>query len=84
MIWLTAPLGQTIAYMQADAAGATLTNADQRQVDWRFTTSNAASNSGAYTQAFRSDNPLVNGRRNGAGPAWRVLCNELGGALCPC
>ncbi len=30
-IWLTAPLGQTIAYLKADAAGATLTNADQRQ-----------------------------------------------------
>lgn len=30
-IWLTAPLGQTIAYLQADAAGATLTGADQRQ-----------------------------------------------------
>jgi outer membrane lipoprotein LolB len=30
-IWLTAPLGQTIAYLQADASGATLTNADQRQ-----------------------------------------------------
>jgi outer membrane lipoprotein LolB len=30
-IWLTAPLGQTIAYLQADAGGATLTAADQRQ-----------------------------------------------------
>ena len=30
-IWLTAPLGQTIAYLQADANGATLTGADQRQ-----------------------------------------------------
>ena len=30
-IWLTAPLGQTIAHLQADANGATLTGADQRQ-----------------------------------------------------
>ena len=30
-IWLTAPLGQTIAYLQADADGATITAADQRQ-----------------------------------------------------
>jgi outer membrane lipoprotein LolB len=30
-IWLTAPLGQTIAYLQADADGATFTGADQRQ-----------------------------------------------------
>lgn len=30
-IWLTAPLGQTIAYLQADAAGAMLTAADQKQ-----------------------------------------------------
>ena len=30
-IWLTAPLGQTIAYLQADGNGATLTGADQRQ-----------------------------------------------------
>lgn len=30
-IWLTAPLGQTIAFLQADAAGATLTTADQKQ-----------------------------------------------------
>ena len=30
-IWLTAPLGQTIAHLQADAAGATLTAADQKQ-----------------------------------------------------
>jgi outer membrane lipoprotein LolB len=30
-IWLTAPLGQTIAYLQADAAGAMLTSADQKQ-----------------------------------------------------
>ncbi|MCX7136047.1 MAG: outer membrane lipoprotein LolB [Proteobacteria bacterium] len=30
-IWLTAPLGQTIAYLQADADGATITGADQRQ-----------------------------------------------------
>ena len=30
-IWLTAPLGQTIAYLQADAGGATLTAADQKQ-----------------------------------------------------
>ena len=30
-IWLTAPLGQTLAYLQADASGATLTAADQRQ-----------------------------------------------------
>ena len=29
-IWLTAPLGQTIAYLQADAGGATLTAADQK------------------------------------------------------
>ena len=30
-IWLTAPLGQTIAFLQADAAGAMLTAADQKQ-----------------------------------------------------
>jgi outer membrane lipoprotein LolB len=30
-IWLTAPLGQTIAHLQADAGGATLTAADQRE-----------------------------------------------------
>jgi len=30
-IWLTAPLGQTIAYLQADGGVATLTGADQRQ-----------------------------------------------------
>jgi outer membrane lipoprotein LolB len=30
-IWLTAPLGQTLAYLQADANGATLTAADQQQ-----------------------------------------------------
>jgi outer membrane lipoprotein LolB len=30
-IWLTAPLGQTIAHLTADADGATLTAADQRQ-----------------------------------------------------
>ncbi|MBI4191962.1 MAG: outer membrane lipoprotein LolB [Betaproteobacteria bacterium] len=30
-IWLSAPLGQTIAYLQADAGGATLTAADQQQ-----------------------------------------------------
>jgi outer membrane lipoprotein LolB len=30
-IWLTAPLGQTIAYLLADAGGATLTAADQKQ-----------------------------------------------------
>ena len=30
-IWLIAPLGQTIAYLQADAAGATLTTAEQQQ-----------------------------------------------------
>lgn len=30
-IWLTAPLGQTIAYLRADSAGATLTTADQKQ-----------------------------------------------------
>ena len=30
-IWLTAPLGQTIAYLQADRDGATLTAADQKQ-----------------------------------------------------
>ncbi len=30
-IWLTAPLGQTIAYLQADATGAMLTAADQKQ-----------------------------------------------------
>lgn len=30
-IWLTAPLGQTIAYLQGDAAGAMLTAADQKQ-----------------------------------------------------
>ncbi len=30
-IWLTAPLGQTIAYLEADGNGATLTASDQRQ-----------------------------------------------------
>ena len=30
-IWLTAPLGQTIAHLEADSNGATLTGADQRQ-----------------------------------------------------
>lgn len=30
-IWLTAPLGQTIAYLRADSGGATLTAADQKQ-----------------------------------------------------
>ena len=30
-IWLTAPLGQTIAHLQADGNGATLTGADQKQ-----------------------------------------------------
>lgn len=30
-IWLTAPLGQTIAYLQADASGASFTGADQKQ-----------------------------------------------------
>jgi outer membrane lipoprotein LolB len=30
-IWLTAPLGQTIAHLEADAEGAMLTAADQRQ-----------------------------------------------------
>jgi outer membrane lipoprotein LolB len=30
-IWLTAPLGQTIAYLRADADGASLTSADQKQ-----------------------------------------------------
>jgi outer membrane lipoprotein LolB len=30
-IWLTAPLGQTIAYLEADGNGATLTATDQRQ-----------------------------------------------------
>jgi outer membrane lipoprotein LolB len=30
-IWLTAPLGQTIAYLLADASGATLTTPDQKQ-----------------------------------------------------
>ncbi len=30
-IWLAAPLGQTIAYLEADANGATLTASDQRQ-----------------------------------------------------
>lgn len=30
-IWLTAPLGQTIAFLEADAGGATFTGADQRQ-----------------------------------------------------
>ena len=30
-IWLTAPLGQPIAHLQADAAGAILTAADQKQ-----------------------------------------------------
>lgn len=30
-LWLTAPLGQTLAYLQADANGATLTAADQKQ-----------------------------------------------------
>ena len=31
-IWLTAPLGQTIAYLRADGDGATLIAADQRQI----------------------------------------------------
>ena len=30
-IWLTAPLGQTLAHLEADAGGATLTAADQKQ-----------------------------------------------------
>ena len=30
-IWLSTPLGQALAYLQADAAGATLTAADQKQ-----------------------------------------------------
>jgi outer membrane lipoprotein LolB len=30
-IWLTAPLGQTIAYLESNADGATITGADQRQ-----------------------------------------------------
>ena len=30
-LWLTAPLGQTIAYLRADAEGATLTAADRKQ-----------------------------------------------------
>ena len=30
-LWLTAPLGQTIAHLQADAHGATLTAPDQKQ-----------------------------------------------------
>lgn len=30
-IWLTAPLGQTIAHLEADANGATLTASDQKQ-----------------------------------------------------
>ncbi len=30
-IWFTAPLGQTIAYLQADAGGVTLTAADRKQ-----------------------------------------------------
>lgn len=30
-IWLTAPLGQTIAHLETDANGATLTAADQKQ-----------------------------------------------------
>jgi outer membrane lipoprotein LolB len=30
-IWLTAPLGQTIAHLEADADGATLTASDQKQ-----------------------------------------------------
>jgi outer membrane lipoprotein LolB len=30
-IWLTAPLGQTIAHLEADGAGATLTASDQKQ-----------------------------------------------------
>ncbi len=30
-IWLTAPLGKTIAHLRADGDGATLTTADQRQ-----------------------------------------------------
>lgn len=30
-IWLTAPLGQTLAHLEADASGATLTAADQKQ-----------------------------------------------------
>ena len=30
-MWLTSPLGQTIAYLQSDANGATLTGSDQKQ-----------------------------------------------------
>jgi outer membrane lipoprotein LolB len=30
-LWLTAPLGGTIAYLKSDASGATLTAADQKQ-----------------------------------------------------
>ena len=30
-IWFTAPLGQTLAHLQADGSGATLTTADQQQ-----------------------------------------------------
>ena len=30
-IWLSAPLGQTIAYLEADAQGATLTDGEQKQ-----------------------------------------------------
>ena len=30
-LWLTAPLGQTIAFLEADANGATLTASDQKQ-----------------------------------------------------
>ena len=30
-LWLTTPLGQTVGYLEADANGATLTAADQRQ-----------------------------------------------------
>ena len=30
-LWFTAPLGQTIAHLQADSSGATLTAADQKQ-----------------------------------------------------
>lgn len=30
-LWLTTPLGQTVGYLEADAGGATLTAADQRQ-----------------------------------------------------
>ena len=41
------------------AACARATNADERQVDWRFTTATPASNSGTHTQPFRSDGLLV-------------------------